>query len=97
MELIISLNTARKLKNRHGISKQQIMQCFANFIGYALIDNREQHRTVPPTQWFISETNSGLRLKVVFIQVSSTVVVIKTAYRSNKVIERIYRNANRNQ
>jgi hypothetical protein len=97
MKLIISLNTARKLKNKHGVSKQQIMQCFANFTGYPLTDNREQHKTNPPTQWFISETNAGKRLKIVFIQISTKEVIIKTAYKPNKTIEQIYSKANKSQ
>jgi hypothetical protein len=55
-----------------------------------LIDTREEHKTEPPTQWFISGTNKQRQLKVVFIRTSRTEIEIKTAYEPNPEEVMIY-------
>ena len=91
MRVLISAYTKFKLKTKHNIIKEDIVQCFENLIENPVIDSREEHRTEPPTQWFISDTDKGRRLKVVFIQISATAIVIKTAYEPNAQEEKIYR------
>ncbi len=91
MRLLIGAQTKFKLKFRHRVSNEELIQCFENLIDNPVLDTREQHKTVPPTQWFISPTNEGRRLKIVFIQISATAVVIKTAYPPNVYEEKIYR------
>ncbi|MGA7981011.1 MAG: hypothetical protein WCA32_12415 [Chromatiaceae bacterium] len=55
-----------------------------------MIDTREEHRTQPPTRWFIAETNLGRKLKVVFVPKGED-VIIKTAYGPNEIERRMYR------
>lgn len=45
---------------------------------------------MPPTQWFIAETNQGRLLKIVFIEFDSGEICIKTAYEPNKKEQEIY-------
>ena len=59
------------------------MQCLANVEEEPLIDGRLRHRTIPPTQWVIAETNKRRMLKVVFIRKLDG-IHIKTAYTPNE-------------
>lgn len=43
------------------------MQCFANRTKLALVDDREDHQSEPPTRWFIAETDFGRKLKIAYI------------------------------
>lgn len=72
------------------VTEPEIVQCFANREGPYLFDIREEHRTDPPTRWFVAETDFGRLLKVVFIQKDDD-VIIKTAYDANDAERRIYR------
>jgi hypothetical protein len=44
---------------------------------------------VPPTEWFIAETDTGRRLKVVFMEYPDR-IVIKSAYEPSIEEESIY-------
>jgi hypothetical protein len=66
--LHISDAVEKKLRERHQVDQFEILECFGNQTRTALIEDREEHRTDPSTLWFIAETDSGRRLKVVFIQ-----------------------------
>jgi len=79
MALLISAKITAKLTQRHNVTREDIEQCFATRSKRYLRDIREEHRTNPPTLWFISETYNGRKLKVVFIQVEND-VAIKTAF-----------------
>ena len=85
----ISDEVEQKLQNKHCVELEEIIQCFINHSGPYLRDNREKHQTIPPTEWFIGETDQRRRLKVVFIQKKDK-IVIKTAYEPNPIEERIY-------
>lgn len=92
--LIISLAVRQKLKQKHLVSSEEVRECFRNREGGLLEDTREQHRTDPPTWWFIAATNSGRFLKVVFVRriVGSKVELhLRTAYPANEEERRIYR------
>lgn len=68
MAIIISLKVRKKLSKKDPpVTEQEIVECFENRTKRALIDNRQRHKTKPPTRWFIAETDSGWKLKVVFI------------------------------
>ena len=75
----------------HNVLEEEIIQCFANKDRTFLLDTRPEHRTPIPTQWFVSETDYGRKLKVVFIydQVAQ-IVTIKSAYAATPEVERIY-------
>jgi len=88
----ISDQTEQKLRDKHGVEFDEVVEAFINHTGHYLQDDREQHRTVPPTEWFIAETNERRRLKVVFMQYPDK-IVIKTAYEPSPHEERIYAEA----
>lgn len=90
MDFLITEATARKLRQKHNVSEREVIECFGTRKKTALIDNREEHRTDPPTRWFIAETDAGRRLKVLYIRLSPTEVVIRTAYEPNADEERVY-------
>ena len=79
MKLSISPSVLQKLKEKHGVSRAQVIECFANRQGPFLTDNREDHQSDPPTKWFIAETDMGRKLKIVYIRTDNAFIV-KTAY-----------------
>ncbi len=89
MAFIISRNVLDKLATKHRVSVEEIEQCFASRTGTYLEDSREEHKTDPPTRWFIGETDMGRKLKVVFIQRDGE-TIIRTAYEANDDEKRIY-------
>jgi uncharacterized DUF497 family protein len=86
---IVSKSTEQKLASKHGLTIAEIRQAFVNREGGFLEDTREQHRTDPPTQWFIGVTNHGRTIKVAFVQRDGK-IVLKTAYDANPTEIRIY-------
>lgn len=88
--LKISPGVLDKLAKRHNVSIKEVEQCFQNRAGRLLQDNRALTRTEPPTLWFIAPTNRGRRLKVVYIQRGSE-VILKSAFDPNAAEEAIYR------
>lgn len=89
LRLVITAGVEEKLSTKHGVKKQEVFQCFANKLGKALEDDREDHRTDPPTKWFIAETDSGRELKVVYV-ITKDVVFLKSAFPPNAEELRIY-------
>lgn len=87
--LVVSKSTELKLASKHGLTIAQVRQAFVNREGGFLEDIREQHRTDPPTQWFIGVTNHGRIIKVVFVHKDGK-IVLKTAYDANPTEIRIY-------
>lgn len=79
----------KKLWDKHGVRVDEVIECFINHTDHFLIDTREKHRTVPPTEWFIAETDTGRRLKVVFMEYPDQ-IVIKSAYEPSIEEESIY-------
>jgi hypothetical protein len=91
MRITIAPQIVTKLRGKHGVRPYEIHECFLNRVGKFLEDTRERHRTRPPTQWFIAETDVGRSLKVVFIEdVQNGQIHIKTAYEPDEAEERIY-------
>jgi len=90
MQLLISDKIAKKLKEVHQVTEAEVTECFSNRTKRPLLDDREEHRTDPPTWWFISQTAAGRRLKVVYMLLDATDIVIRTAYDPNAEEERIY-------
>jgi hypothetical protein len=98
MTIHLSTRIRKKLEERHGVTEEEIRQCFRNLEGEFLADDREEHRTNPPTYWFIAETNTQRKLKIVFIASAvqsadgarKTRIDIKTAYPPNAVEIDIY-------
>ncbi len=90
MALIISSKIRAKLIEKHSVSEEEVEQCFTTREGKFLIDQREEHLTDPPSQWFISETYYGRTLKIVFVMAGED-IFIKTAYEANEKEIHIYR------
>lgn len=81
--LKISPDILRKLSLKHSVTRQEVEQCFINRVGRLLIDTRENHKTDPPTLWFLSLTDRSRLLKVVYIQIGST-IHLKSAFSPNE-------------
>lgn len=98
MNLYISAKVRKKLREKHNINEDEITQCFSSREKGYLEDTREDHKSDPPTLWFVSETDYGRSLKVVFILkeavdedgAKTKVVNIRTAYEANADEIRIY-------
>jgi len=89
MALIISTRIGAKLLTKHNVTRDDVEECFATREKGFLEDTREEHRTDPPTQWFISETFLGRKLKVVFVLQDGD-IYIKSAFEPFDVELHIY-------
>ncbi|OCH26641.1 ADP-ribosyl-(dinitrogen reductase) hydrolase [Aliivibrio fischeri] len=78
-----------KLIHKHNVNISEVEECFSNREYGFLEDTREQHKTNPPTQWFIAETDYGRKLKVIFIEFDGH-IELKTAYEPNQIELDIY-------
>lgn len=87
--LIISEKILAKLTNRHKVTEREVEQCFENIDGPLLIDSREDHKSDPPTLWFISRTNKNRLLKVAYIQRGAS-IYLRTCYEPNDAEMQIY-------
>ena len=81
-QLKISYRIIEKLKQKHHVSIDEVWECFLNRKQGFLEDTRLNHQTEPPTFWFISHTDRGRKLKVVFINQHDG-YEIKTTYEPN--------------
>ncbi|MDC9580162.1 hypothetical protein PSI15_01000 [Xenorhabdus sp. PR6a] len=91
MKLLISSKIRQKLSDKTPpVNEEDILQCFSNRVGRFLEDTREDNRSNPPTKWFISETDYGMTLKVVFIFHPDKGIAIRTAYVPDSEELRIY-------
>lgn len=88
--LIVSAGIISKLKDKHAISIREVEQCFENREGGYLEDTREDHRTDPPTEWFVAPTNKGRLLKVVFVFRDGN-LYLKSAFVADDAAIAIYR------
>lgn len=81
---LISVGVQQKLITKHNVVLAEVKQCFYNFSGQKFLeDRREQHKSDPPTLWFISETDAGRQLKICFIMNSDNTFRIKSAFEPN--------------
>ena len=87
--IVISPDILRKLQIKHDVSRREIEQCFENREGKYLEDIREEHLTDPATLWFLSSTNCGRLLKIVFV-LSDDNVYIKSAYEPGVAAIELY-------
>jgi hypothetical protein len=89
VRIVISDAVRAKLDAKHGVMPKDVRECFENREGGLLVDDREQHRTDPPTLWFIAPNNHNRRLKICFVQ-RAGVFYLRTCYPPNVVEETIY-------
>jgi hypothetical protein len=90
MNIYLSKGIITKLKHKHRVTPSEVEECFLNRQKGLLEDTREQHYTNPPTRWFISETDRGRLLKIIFIEHSDGTYAIKSAYEPNQTEIKIY-------
>lgn len=89
--LVVSPRIRNKLAGKSPpVTECDIKQCFANLMGNYVEDTREEHRTDPPTKWFVSETDYGRKLKVIFVERGEG-IYIKSAYDATVKIQDMYR------
>jgi len=90
MPLIISERVREKLAQKSPpVTDKEILECFANQTHHPLIDTREEHLTNPFTRWFVSETDYGRKLKIMYIPRKDG-IHIKSAYDATDEIIGIY-------
>ena len=87
--LVISPAIEEKLTFKHRITRKDIEQCFINRTRSYLTDDRLDHQTEPPTEWFISENDRGILIKVIFI-FNDELIYLKSAFPPNSTEIRIY-------
>ncbi|MFN8849131.1 MAG: ADP-ribosyl-(dinitrogen reductase) hydrolase [Inhella sp.] len=80
--LKITDTVAKKLREKHGVDRREVEHCFMNRLGRLLEDKRARHKTNPPTLWFLSKTNQGRLLKIVYIQ-TGLAIDLKSAFEPN--------------
>lgn len=91
MKIQFSSAVKEKLLIKHSVTEKEVLECFVNRDGNYLMDIREQHRTTPPTLWFIAQTNRGRMLKVCFIPPhQGHPAQLKSAFEPNDIEKRIY-------
>lgn len=89
MNIVLSEHVRAKLQAKHAVSLKDVEECFANRSGGLLEDDREQHRTDPPTPRFIAPNNHGRLLKICFIQRAGR-IHLRTCYPPNPTEITIY-------
>jgi uncharacterized DUF497 family protein len=90
MAVIISPKILEKLRTKHGVSRRDVEQCFENRTGKLLDELREEHRTDPPTRWFIAPTNKCRLLKVCYVPRNGD-LYIRSAFPPDSTELHIYR------
>lgn len=90
LNISISPHIAIKIANKHKVVREEIEECFLNQSKQILTELRPEHKTNPPTFWFIANTDYGRQLKIVFIMRQHEVIEIKTAYEPSLNEVKIY-------
>ena len=91
MRLILYPAIRRKLAEKHGVTMAEVQEAFRNRRGKLAKELRPLNRGEYPRYWFIAETSSGRRLKVVFVRdPDEPWPVVITAYEPNEAEEGLY-------
>ena len=96
MRVVIYSSIIEKLQTKHDVSANEVEEAFLNRTGQLAKEARERNQGDEDRWWFISTTDKGRELKVVFFNdVDETIPVIITAYEPNddevKLYEKIQR------
>ncbi|MDP4536185.1 DUF4258 domain-containing protein [Alkalimonas collagenimarina] len=83
MAILISAKVKKKLHEKHSITVDEVHEAISGRLAGFLEDIREEHKSDPPTYWFIGSTDFGKLLKVVCIFKDEN-IIIRTAYRANR-------------
>ena len=91
MNWVVYPAIALKLKDKHQVVIDEVKQAFLNRSGRFAREMRPQNQGGLPRYWFISETDTGRRLKVVFVNdPDESGPVIITADEPNSKEEVLY-------
>jgi len=90
LALKISKFISKKLHEKHNVMEYELYECFLNRTKGLLEDSRVNHKTDPPTMWFIARTDHNRALKIIFIELTDGRYEIKTAYEPNDKEVNIY-------
>ena len=90
MGLEFSPKAREKLSTEHGVTTDEVLECFYNRSGNFLRDERDGHESDPPIHWFISCTDKKRVLKVMFMVYPGIRVSIKSAYQPSQDEIRLY-------
>ena len=93
--LIISPDTEEKLIKKHGLRRIDVEQCFRNREHSYLLETRPEHKTEPLSEWFISENDRGVLIKVVCIFIEG-MIHLKSAFPPNDEEISIYNTMSEN-
>jgi len=86
----LSLVISKKIEVKHRTKQPaEVEECFYNRTKGSLIDNRENHKTKPPTEWFIAKTDNERLLKVIFV-LENGKIYIKSCFDTDSASIRIY-------
>lgn len=93
IKIIVAPGIREKLADKHQVKEEEVRECFMNIdVDIAdpyLEDDEEDHRTDPPSYWFIAPTNRGRLLKVIFVLRDGN-LFLKSAFNANEKSRRIY-------
>lgn len=78
----VSSHVQQKLLDKHGVTLNEVYECFTNRERPAFEDERADHQTDPPTFWFIAETDKRRILKVIYVEYEEF-FAIKSAFDAN--------------
>ena len=85
LQLLASKAVKEKMERFHNVSFIEVEEAFFLHRGKEIEDARAQHKTNPPTTWFVAETFDGRLLKVVIINYfDDEVAVLRTAYEPSE-------------
>lgn len=87
---------AKLADDQHHVKEGEVHEAFMNREGPYLEDDREEHRTDPPTEWFLSYTDRGRLLKVIFVFQDGN-IFLKSAYDANEKTIHIYTERSKQQ
>ena len=89
--LVISPKIKDKIaREDHGsITEREVRECFMAWDHRFCFDQKEEHRTDPPTRWFVGESHIGRLLKIMYIDDGEN-VYLKSAYLANGDVKRIF-------
>lgn len=90
MAIYISPKVKKKIEDKHGLTLDEVDEAISGRLAGFLEDTREEHKSDPPTLWFVGSTDFGKYLKVAFIFKDGT-MIIRTAYEANQTELAIYK------
>ena len=88
-KVVISPLIKDKLEQKHRVKPGEVHECFFNQSGPYVEDTEEDHKTDPPSYWFIAPTNRDRLLKVIFVLRDGN-LYLKSAFDANPKSQRIY-------